>query len=78
MSTADEQRAAIGRAFRAIRTRRYYSQEFVAERGGLHVNQIRRIELATHDVQISTLLKAAEGLGMPLSEVLAAGEAGER
>jgi transcriptional regulator with XRE-family HTH domain len=66
MAKADEQRAAIGRAFRRRRTMLYLSQEAVAERAGLHPNQIRRIELATHDVKVSTMLRAADGLGVPL------------
>lgn len=70
MSTADQMRVAIGRSFRSHRRRLELSQDAVAARCGLHSNQIRRLELAETDVQLSTVIKAAEGLGVPLDEII--------
>jgi transcriptional regulator with XRE-family HTH domain len=65
----DEQLRALGRAVRRIRRERDLSQEAVADAGGVHLNQVRRLELGTADVYASTMLRIVAGLGVPLSEV---------
>ncbi len=70
----DEQVRALGRAIRRIRRERDLSQEAVANAGGVHLNQVRRLELGTADVYTSTLLRVVAGLGVPLSEVARAYE----
>lgn len=60
--------AELGRAVRAIRRDRDLSQEALAERAGLHPNQIGRLERGTN-VQIGTLLAVVDGLGVGLAEL---------
>jgi len=70
----DEHLRAFGRTIRRIRRERELSQEAVASAGGVHPNQVGRLERGTADVCISTLLRVVAGLGVPLSEVARAYE----
>ena len=60
--------AKLGRAVRAIRRERDLSQEALAERAGLHPNQVGRLERGTN-VQVGTLLAVVDGLGVGLAEL---------
>lgn len=69
MSAADERLLALVHAIRAARRMRDLSQEAVAARAGVHVNQIGRFERGEANVSVSTMLRIVDGLGVPLSEV---------
>jgi transcriptional regulator with XRE-family HTH domain len=60
--------ANLGRAVRALRRERDLSQEALAERAGLHPNQVGRLERGTN-VQVGTLLAVVDGLGVGLAEL---------
>jgi len=66
---ADKQLRAFGDAVRRARRERDLSQEDVAAAGGVHPNQVRRLERATADVRTSTTLRIIAGIGVPLSEL---------
>jgi transcriptional regulator with XRE-family HTH domain len=70
----DERRAAFGLAVRRIRVGRFLSQDTVERRGGLARNQVGAIERAEKDVQLTSLLRLSDGLGVPLSEIVRAYE----
>ncbi len=70
----DEQLRELGRTIRRIRRERDLSQEAVASAGGVHPNQVGRLERGAADVCTSTLLRVVAGLGVPLSEVARAYE----
>jgi transcriptional regulator with XRE-family HTH domain len=60
--------AQLGRAVRTIRRERDLSQEALANRAGLHPNQVGRLERGTN-VQVGTLLAVADGLDVGLAEL---------
>jgi transcriptional regulator with XRE-family HTH domain len=72
----DEKLRALGRTIRRIRRERELSQEAVAAAGGVHPNQVGRLERGVADVHTSTMLRVVDGLGAPLSEVARAYEEG--
>ena len=65
----DEQRA-LGRAVRELRARRGLSQETLGKRARLHRNYIGAAERGELNPTLRTLLKLAEGLALPLSELI--------
>ena len=67
----DDLRRALGRRVRGLRTGLKLSQEELAERAGLHWTHISGIERGVYDVKLSTLVRMAKGLGMPLAELFA-------
>lgn len=58
----------LGRSVRAMRRGQDLSQEALAQRAGLHTNQVGRLERGTN-VQVATLLAVADGLGVGLTEL---------
>jgi len=70
VSAPDPRVALFGSVVRRVRRDRQLSQDAVALRGGLHVNQLGRLERGTHDVYLSTVYRVAEGLGMPVGELM--------
>ncbi len=65
----DEQRA-LGRALRELRARRGLSQETLGKRARLHRNYIGAAERGELNPTLRTLLKMADGLALPLSELI--------
>jgi transcriptional regulator with XRE-family HTH domain len=55
---------------RAARKERKWTQEKLGERSGIHPTEISRIEGGYRDPQVSTVIKLAEGLGMPPGQLL--------
>ena len=66
MGAAEQLGANIRRERRAAAL----SQMALAERSGLHFTEVSRLELAERDPRLSTILKVARGLGIPLSRLL--------
>jgi transcriptional regulator with XRE-family HTH domain len=61
----------FGRAVREVRARRDLSQERLGFSGGLHRNYVGAIERGEINPTFAVLLKLAEGLTVPLSELFA-------
>jgi transcriptional regulator with XRE-family HTH domain len=55
---------------RAERTKRHLSQMELAERSGLHFTAISLLERGEREPKLTTILKVAEGLGLPPSRLL--------
>lgn len=66
---------ALGAAVRELRYRGYISQEDLGFRAGLHRNYVGAIERGEINPTFRTLLRLVDGLGVPLSEVIACYEA---
>jgi transcriptional regulator with XRE-family HTH domain len=60
----------LGRGIRALRVERGYGQERFARRAGLDRSYFGAIERGEHNITYETLLKIAEGLEVPTSEIL--------
>jgi transcriptional regulator with XRE-family HTH domain len=60
----------LGANIRRERRAAALSQMALAERSGLHFTEVSRLELAERDPRLSTILKVARGLGVPLSRLL--------
>lgn len=54
---------------RRLRTERELTQERLAERAGLHMTDIARIETLRRDPGVRVVAKIAFGLGVPTSEL---------
>ena len=65
---------ALGRAVRAVRVERGLSQEALADRSGMHRTYVGGIERGERNLAYENLLKLAEALGVPASELLARAE----
>jgi transcriptional regulator with XRE-family HTH domain len=65
-----EQQRALGRALRELRARRGLSQETLGKRARLHRNYIGAAERGELNPTLRTLLKMADGLALPLSELI--------
>jgi transcriptional regulator with XRE-family HTH domain len=61
----------LGRAVREARARRDLSQERLGVGSGLHRNYIGAIERGEINPTFKVLIKLADGLALPLSELLA-------
>lgn len=59
----------LGNKIRATREANGISQEELAERSNLSVNQIGRIERAERSPNLTTLLKICDGLGISVQEL---------
>jgi transcriptional regulator with XRE-family HTH domain len=68
----------VGTRVRRFRTARGWSQATLAERAGLGRVTVARIELATHDVGLSTLHAIARALRVPLRSLLPGRRKGDR
>ncbi|MEW2570516.1 helix-turn-helix transcriptional regulator [Streptomyces sp. NPDC047070] len=63
-------RQAIGDRIRAERLRQKLTQELLAERVGLDRKTINRVEQASHATSIDHLLLIADGLKVPLADLV--------
>lgn len=69
MTTPAEQIAAV---LRAARERAGLSQILAADRAGIHPSTLAKLEAGTiPNPTLSTLLAAADGVGVPVSELVA-------
>lgn len=60
----------LGSNLRTARKKLGLTQEQVAERSGVHVTEISRMEAGKRDPQVSTLLKLAKAVEVPAGELL--------
>lgn len=63
-------KAIVGRNVRKQRTLMGLSQEALAERAGMYAVEISRAERGLRDLRLSTIVKLAEGLEVPASDLL--------
>jgi transcriptional regulator with XRE-family HTH domain len=68
-------RKRLGRQVRALRKKRGWSQEELAHRGGLARSFASAIELGEKDLRITTLVKLANTLRIPVSQLFKADRA---
>ncbi len=61
---------ALGAAVRELRARRGLSQEWLGFKAELHRNYIGAIERGTINPTFKTLMQLADGLAVPLSELV--------
>jgi transcriptional regulator with XRE-family HTH domain len=61
----------LGRTIRRLRRHADLSQEALAARSGLGSKHLGQIECGNHSPTYGTLLRVADGLRMPLSELIA-------
>jgi transcriptional regulator with XRE-family HTH domain len=66
---------ALGAIVAAERKRQGLTQEQLADRAGIHVVLLSRVERGKTDARISTLMKIADGLGVEASVLLASAPA---
>lgn len=59
----------FGRALRALREERGYSQEELAERAGLHRNYVGGIERGERNVALENISKLAKALSVPTRDL---------
>lgn len=67
----------FGRRLRAIREERGYRQKAIADRAGVSVFQLNRIEQGNQDAKVSTVSLIARALGVDLAMVFACEEESE-
>jgi transcriptional regulator with XRE-family HTH domain len=65
---------AFGEVVRTRRTRLAISQEQLASQSGLHRTYLSRIELGTVRLGLDAARRVANGLGIPLSQLIAEAE----
>lgn len=70
--------AALGEHVRVLRTDRRLSQLELADRSGVSVDTVRRIERGDLSPSLSTLSRVAAGLELTLTTLFGALESGER
>jgi transcriptional regulator with XRE-family HTH domain len=70
--------AAFGNALRELRAERGVSQEAVALEAGLNRGYFSGIERGVRNVALANIVKIADALGVPASEVFAQAEAIQR
>ncbi len=63
----DVVRRQFGAHLRHLRSSRRFTQEVLAEKSGLAVDSVRRIELGRFSPSLDTLTKLSEGLGLSVS-----------
>ena len=66
-SESKRQTAELCETLKAERNRQHLTQGQLAERVGMHKEFISRIENGHVDIQLSTFLKVAEGLGLKVA-----------
>jgi transcriptional regulator with XRE-family HTH domain len=67
--------AAFGQALRELRAERGVSQEAVALDAGLNRGYYSGVERGARNVSLANIVKIADALGVPASDVLARAEA---
>ena len=74
MRKLDPERATIdvGRCIAELRRERGLTQEAFAERLGIGANALQRIELGRQNLTIRSLVRLANGLGVPLARLFKA------
>lgn len=60
----------LGKNLRAARKRLGLTQEQVAERSGVHVTEVSRIEAGKRDLKLSTLRRLARAVEVPPGRLL--------
>ena len=60
----------IGTRFRALRRRRTYTQEQVAEKAGMNSTYYGRVERGEANISLELLVSIARALGLSLSDLL--------
>jgi transcriptional regulator with XRE-family HTH domain len=70
--------AAFGNALRELRAERGVSQEAVALEAGLNRGYYSGIERGVRNMALANIVKIADALGVPVSEVFARAEAIQR
>lgn len=69
-STDDPPMAELGPNLRAARERLGLTQEQVAERSGVHVTEVSRIETGKRDPQVSTVRRLAAAVEVKPGQLL--------
>lgn len=70
MPQRSEAHAAFGRAVRAVRVERGLSQEALAAHSGLHRTYIGGIERGERNLSYANILRLAQALEVPASELV--------
>lgn len=65
-----EAREQFGRNLRGARREAGLSQEQLAERSGLHMTEISRLERGVRDPRLATVVRLARGLGVRAADLL--------
>ena len=55
---------------KAMRKARHWSQPVLAKKAGVSAGYLARLERARHDPRLSTLVKLAKALGVPVAGLL--------
>ena len=74
MPQRSEAHAAFGRAVRSVRVERGLSQEALAAHSGLHRTYIGGIERGERNLSYANILRLAQALDVPASELVARAE----
>lgn len=61
----EDRQAILGSTIARLRREAGLSQEAVADRAGIHAVMVSRVERGATDPRVSTLLRIADGLGLP-------------
>lgn len=61
---------AFGKRIKRLRLERGMTQKLLAERTGVSLSYIGRLEIGRHDPQLSTLRKLAKALKVTISELV--------
>ena len=77
-STADSYAASVGRAIRVARTERGWSGKDLARRAGISYSYLSQIEGGRRHPSSPVLVRIAEALGLPPSDLLLRAETGSR
>ncbi len=70
MSDVEETQKRLGKRVRELRKERKMSQGELADRSGLALMTISRLERGEHAPNTKTIGQVAEGLGVPIWELL--------
>jgi len=70
MMDLEEFKEGLATRLKALRTKKGLSQREVGEGGGLALQHYQRLEAGTVNPSVETLIKAADGLGVTLKELL--------
>jgi transcriptional regulator with XRE-family HTH domain len=66
-----EPKEALAANLRRLRLEADLTQMELSNRSGLDMAEISRIERATKDIRLSTIVRLARGLGVPAAELVA-------